>query len=143
RRRRRQASIAASMGDLPSSCFTFANSTIRMAFLQARPISTMKPIWVKMLLSPWLSQTPVMAKSRHIGTMRMIASGKRKLSHRAVRTVGFLHLHQSAERHALALRVTGLEPGDVFGPRAEGSIGLRDHLESAAKPVEVVHIKRA
>ena len=69
--------------------------------------------------------------------------GRTVVTHRAVRTVGFLHLHQSAERHALALRVTGLEPGDVFGPRAEGSIGLRDHLESAAKPVEVVHIKRA
>ena len=41
-----------------------ANSTIRIAFLQARPMSTRNPIWVKMLLSPLVSHTPVMAQRR-------------------------------------------------------------------------------
>ena len=35
----------------PSSCCCLANSTIRMAFLLARPTSTIKPICVKMVMS--------------------------------------------------------------------------------------------
>ena len=39
-------SIAASTIDRPSfSCFAFANSTIRMAFLAASPRSMTRPIW--------------------------------------------------------------------------------------------------
>ncbi len=72
--------MAASNGDMPSSCLRLANSTIKIAFLHARPTSTIKPICVKMLLSLPLSQTPVMANSKHIGTIKMIASGRRKLS---------------------------------------------------------------
>src|SRR6185369_9341147 len=45
RKRRRAASLAASIGDLPSSTPRCANSTIRIAFFAARPISTIKPIW--------------------------------------------------------------------------------------------------
>ena len=43
-----------------------------MAFLADRPTSTIRPIWVKMLLSPPVSQTPAIAASRPIGTIRMI-----------------------------------------------------------------------
>ena len=57
-----------------------------MAFLQARPTSTRKPIWVKMLLSPWVSHTPVMADRRPIGTIRMTASGSDQLSYCAAST---------------------------------------------------------
>ena len=46
------SSVASSRGAPNSRCF-LANSTIRIAFLQARPTSTMKPTWVKMLMSIW------------------------------------------------------------------------------------------
>ena len=61
RSRRRAAWMAASRVLAPAISSSRANSTIRMAFLQARPISTNRPIWVKILLSPPVSQTPVMA----------------------------------------------------------------------------------
>ena len=86
RSRMRQASSAASTVERPRSCSSRANSTIRMAFLQARPTSTRNPIWVKMLLSPRVTHTPVMAKSRHIGTIRMTASGSVQLSYWAAST---------------------------------------------------------
>ena len=63
-----------------------ANSTIRIAFLQARPTSTRNPICVKMLLSPLVSHTPVMAQSRDMGTIRMTASGSDQLSYCAAST---------------------------------------------------------
>ncbi len=47
----RQASTSASSRLLPWSSNCLANSTTRIAFLAARPISTTKPIWAKMLLS--------------------------------------------------------------------------------------------
>src|SRR4051812_26254567 len=51
RRRCFEASTVASKRPRPWSCSCLANSTIRMAFLLARPTSTTSPIWVKMLLS--------------------------------------------------------------------------------------------
>ena len=45
RRRSREASTAASKALLPSSRSFRANSTIRMAFFDAKPISTTRPIW--------------------------------------------------------------------------------------------------
>ena len=45
RKRRRAASTAASSALMPSACFCAANSTIRIAFLAARPISVTRPIW--------------------------------------------------------------------------------------------------
>ena len=51
RKRRRAASSAASCAGLPSSCFTFANSTMRIAFLAARPMSMISPTWTYTLLS--------------------------------------------------------------------------------------------
>ena len=56
RRRRRQAAKTASMRFMPRICCSRANSTIKMAFLQARPTRTIKLICVKTLLSPWRSQ---------------------------------------------------------------------------------------
>ena len=86
RSRSLQASSAASTMPMPSCCFSRANSTMRMAFLHARPTSTIRPIWVKMLLSVPFSITPTIAQSRHIGTIRMMASGRVRLSYCAART---------------------------------------------------------
>src|SRR5439155_559801 len=55
-----EASTIASKRGLPSSWSCFANSTIRIAFLAARPIRTTRPTCVKMLLSEPTSQTPLM-----------------------------------------------------------------------------------
>ena len=92
RRRSFTASSVASRRGRPASRFILANSTIRIAFLLARPTSTTKPICVKMLMSPavfqnWCeSQTPAIELSRHIGTTRMTASGSAQLSYRAAKT---------------------------------------------------------
>jgi len=81
RSRVRPASIAASLRERPCSSSPWrANSTIRMAFFDARPISTTSPIWVRMLLSSPRRFTPTMAASRHIGTIRITASGRVTLS---------------------------------------------------------------
>ena len=86
RSRSLDASTVASKAVLPSSCSCLANSTIRMAFLLARPTSTTRPICVKMLLSIRASQMPAMAASKHIGTIRMIAIGSDQLSYCAAST---------------------------------------------------------
>ncbi|MCY1180011.1 hypothetical protein D9M73_204380 [compost metagenome] len=86
RRRRRQASSTAASGSRPLACLSLANSTIRIAFLHASPTSTIKPIWVKMLLSPPERITPVIAESRVIGTIRITASGRLQLSYWAAST---------------------------------------------------------
>src|SRR5437660_141126 len=57
-----------------------------MAFLQAKPTSTRKPIWVKMLMSILAITTPVMEHSRHMGTTRMTANGSDQLSYCAAST---------------------------------------------------------
>ncbi|MNR00468.1 hypothetical protein D3C85_1162410 [compost metagenome] len=59
---------------------------MRMAFFADSPTSTIRPIWVKMLLSPSVSHTPVSALSSAIGTMRMIANGSARLSYIAAST---------------------------------------------------------
>ena len=46
RRRRRDASTAASTTPMPFSIFILAYSTIKIAFLAARPISIIKPICI-------------------------------------------------------------------------------------------------
>ena len=43
---------------LPANSSSRANSTMRIAFLADNPTSTMRPICVKMLLSPCVSHTP-------------------------------------------------------------------------------------
>ena len=74
------------MRGFPWSCSCLANSTIRIAFLAASPISTTRPICVKMSLFNFASQTPAMAANKHIGTMRMIDSGNDQLSYCAEST---------------------------------------------------------
>ena len=86
RSRRRLASMAASTGVRPANSSSRANSTIRIAFFADSPTSTIRPIWVKMLLSPPVSQTPVIAASRPIGTIMMIDSGRVRLSYSAAST---------------------------------------------------------
>ena len=53
---------------------------MRIAFFADRPTSTIRPIWVKMLLSPLVSHTPAIAAISPIGTIIRIASGKVRLS---------------------------------------------------------------
>ena len=86
RKRNRLASTAASWSGFPSCCRWRANSTIRMAFLQARPTSTRKPICTKMSTGSRAIAMPVTAANRHMGTTRMTASGSRQLSYLAAST---------------------------------------------------------
>ncbi|MCY1247464.1 hypothetical protein D9M72_608000 [compost metagenome] len=86
RRRRRQASSAASTIPLPPISSSRANSTIRIAFLHARPISTTRPTCTNTLLSPPVNHTPNRADSSVIGTIRITASGSDQLSYSAAST---------------------------------------------------------
>ena len=100
RRRNFTAASVASRRDRPDSRLCLANSTIRIAFLLARPTSTTKPICVKMLMSEWeawtpsrvasqsqwVNATPVSEPRMHIGTTRMTASGSAQLSYCAAST---------------------------------------------------------
>ena len=69
----------------PRRCFCLAYSTIRIAFLHARPTSTTRPICTKMLTSRPVHSTPASEQSRHIGTTRITASGSDQLSYSAAR----------------------------------------------------------
>src|SRR5260370_18998871 len=86
RSRTRAASMAASNRDAPSCCRSRANSTIRMAFLAARPTSTTNPTCTKMFTSIWARATPANALDRHIGTTRITAQGSDQLSYRPAST---------------------------------------------------------
>jgi hypothetical protein len=85
RSRSRHASVVASRSGLPSWDSCRANSTMRMAFLHARPTSTTKPICTKMFIGRRLTNTPAREQSKHMGTTRMTASGSAQLSYRAAR----------------------------------------------------------
>src|SRR6185437_9863489 len=67
------------------------NSTIRIAFLQARPTSTIRPIWVKMLLSPPDNHTPAIADSSTIGTIRITASDQLSYKDDSTRNTSSTH----------------------------------------------------
>ncbi len=54
--------------------------------MHASPISTTRPTWTKMLASPPVHQTPSMAASKHMGTIRITASGITQLSYNAAST---------------------------------------------------------
>ena len=86
RRRKRLASIAACTIERPCISSSRANSTIRIAFFADNPTSTIKPICVKMLLSPSVSHTPSIADRMLIGTIMMIANGSVRLSYIAAST---------------------------------------------------------
>ena len=73
-------------GGLIVNILGLANSTIRMAFLHARPTRTTKPICTKMLTSMPRRAMPVSALSKHIGTTKTTASGSDQLSYRPAST---------------------------------------------------------
>ena len=77
RNRNSQASSVASDRGAPNSRRFLANSTIRIAFLHARPTRTMKPTWVKMLMSILAAFTPIVEQSKHIGHDQNDRQGKR------------------------------------------------------------------
>ena len=54
--------------------------------MAASAISTTKPTWVRMLLSCPRSTTPTIEAIRHIGTIRITASGSVRLSNCAAST---------------------------------------------------------
>jgi len=57
-----------------------------MAFFADNPTSTIRPICVKTLLSPLVSQTPSIAAINPIGTIMMIDKGNVRLSYCAAST---------------------------------------------------------
>ena len=86
RRRSLLASTAASKR-LQPACFRYrAVSTIRIAFLAARPTRTMNPTCTKMFRSSLCIHNPTTALSRHIGTTSSTATGMVQLSYCAART---------------------------------------------------------
>ena len=107
RRRERAAWTAASNGSMPCSSSPWrANSTIRIAFLAASAISTIRPTWVRILLSSPRRLIPVIAASTHIGTIRITASGRVSDSYCAAST---MNTHSTAisedERRGVAGRL--------------------------------------
>ena len=80
RSRSLQASTVASASVLPSPTSWRANSTMRIAFLQAKPTRTMNPICVKIVISSPTSLMPTSAERIAIGTTRITARGSRQLS---------------------------------------------------------------
>ncbi len=107
RSRSRHASSVASRIGLPDRRITLANSTIRIAFLLARPTSTTRPIWVKMLISSLRRVTPRSWRSRCTrGTDRITASGIDQLSNWAASTRNTITIEKAKTMHG---RVAGLE----------------------------------
>ena len=80
RSRSRHASRVATNRGCPSSCNCWANSTIRIAFLHARPTSTTSPICTKMSTDLPTRSMPPTEQSRQSGTTRITASGSDQLS---------------------------------------------------------------
>ncbi len=74
------ASWVASRTGIPASCFSRANSTIKIAFLHARPTRTTSPTWTKMFTDVPEARTPTTAHSTHSGTTRITARGSVQLS---------------------------------------------------------------
>src|SRR3546814_6295527 len=89
--------------DLSCSSACLANSTIRIAFFAASAMSTTSPIWVRTLLSMPRRFTPIIAASRHIGTIRMIANGSTRLSYCAARSEEHTSELQSLMRNSYAV----------------------------------------
>ena len=93
RKRRAQASFTASYAEWPASSNSLANSTIKIAFLQAKPTNTTNATWVKIFKSPGCMKggnceihTPKSADRIHMGTIMMMASGRLQLSYCAAST---------------------------------------------------------
>ena len=77
---------AACQVSMPLCSSSRANSTIRMAFLLASPASTNRLIWVKILLSPPVSQRPATADNTDNGTILITTNGSTRLSYCAAST---------------------------------------------------------
>jgi hypothetical protein len=79
-------SITASRNSLPRSRSWLANSTIRMPFFAASPISMIAPIWLKIFMDEPKSFRPSIAPATASGTVVMIMNGCLKLSNCAAST---------------------------------------------------------
>ena len=71
------------MTDLPSSTPILANSTMRMAFLAARPMSMTRPIWAYRLFSKPPRVSPANAPNTAIGVPSNTLNGRVQLSYSA------------------------------------------------------------
>ena len=80
RRRMRAAIRAASAAVLPRSCSSLANSTIRMAFLAARPTVVSRPTWKNTSFTSPRSSMASTAPSTPSGTTSMTETGMDQLS---------------------------------------------------------------
>jgi hypothetical protein len=85
RNRRRAASSAAAEADRPSWYFSSAYSTIRMAFLAARPSSVTRPIWKYTSFVMPRSQTAASAPKVPKGMASITDSGSDQRSYCAAR----------------------------------------------------------
>ena len=138
RRRERAAWTAASNGFMPcSSSPCRANSTIRIAFLAASAISTIRPTWVRILLSSPRRLMPVIAASTHIGTIRITASGRVSDSYCAAST---MNTHSTAmakiERRGVAGRLLLVGEAGPFEGEAGRQVLRREllHRRAANRP---------
>ena len=86
RSRMRAASIAASMIDRPCSRSCSANSTIRIEFLAARPISITSPTWQNTSLAKPRQNCAPSAPSTASGTPSRMMNGSIQLSYCAAST---------------------------------------------------------
>ena len=86
RRRRRAPASAASTSDAPRSCSTLANSTMRIAFLAARPITMTRPICENTSSSKCASQSAATAPRTAMGVPSSTPNGSVQLSYSAARS---------------------------------------------------------
>ena len=83
--RSRAASIAACRTGMPRSTRTLANSTIRIAFFAAKPMSMTRPICMYTLFSRPRTAMNANAPKMVVGTVNRTASGTVQLSYSAAR----------------------------------------------------------
>ncbi len=81
RRRTRAPASAASKSVWPRSYSSLQNSTMRMAFLAARPITMIRPIWEKTSSSKRRSQSAARAPKTAMGVPRRTPKGRVQLSY--------------------------------------------------------------
>ncbi len=85
RRRMRAAVMAASTTRIPCALRSLANSTIRMAFLDARPMVVSRPTWKYTSFIFQVRMAPSSAPSTPSGTTMMTEKGIAQLSYSAAR----------------------------------------------------------
>ncbi len=120
------ASVAAVNRSLPSCSCWRANSTIRMAFLLARPISTTKPICARMLMSRPAEQ------QRHDREQQ--AQGHDQHDRQRQRPALVLRRqHQEHEEHAQRETPAGRGPRPASAGRPARSTGSRCRAAGSAR----------